>query len=286
MMLEPIVLSNYMNKFLPIQQKKKKKNQRKRQKRKKKNSARDPSTWLETLFYLRLLLLQHTATCELLFNQFLTNSGFHLNKIFPIFLSHFHLSRRPIPSLSFSLTKKNKKKKKTFPHFLSLQSPILQFPRRSRVSPPNCIWISKFNSLFCLSRILRRVSPDSAILGWEREKRLNDDEHGDRDRRGVVRRRPLAALRGFSFGTQIQSGLHREALRAMAFASWFYSSGIICFREFEPWLLCSFLLIWEFTSMVFDICCLSTKRKERNVGMDINWEVIYAFICARVIMCF
>ena len=128
MMLGTIVLSNYMNKFPSNSTERKEETEKKK---------------IKTVHVIgdrvlpTALLPQHMATCELLFNQFLTNSGFHLNKIFPIFLiflSHFHLSLRPIPSLSPS-DKEKKEKEKTFPYFLSLQSPILQFPRRSRVSP-------------------------------------------------------------------------------------------------------------------------------------------------------
>ena len=94
MMLGTIVLSNYMNKFpsnsTEVTEKKEK------GKRKTVHVIGDrvlPTAPLPTAL----------ATCELLFNQFLTNSGFHLNKIFPIFLSlSFITSSNPI-SLSLSL---------------------------------------------------------------------------------------------------------------------------------------------------------------------------------------
>lgn len=78
MMLGTIVLSNYMNKFPSNSTEKKKK---------KKTVHVIGDRVLPTA-----LLPQHMATCELLFNQFLTNSGFHLNKIFPIFLIFLSLT--------------------------------------------------------------------------------------------------------------------------------------------------------------------------------------------------
>ena len=108
MMLGTIVLSNYMNKFPSNSTERKEETEKKK---------------IKTVHVIgdrvlpTALLPQHMATCELLFNQFLTNSGFHLNKIFPIFLIFLSLSlsfitsSNPI-SLSLSLTKKKKKKKK------------------------------------------------------------------------------------------------------------------------------------------------------------------------------
>ena len=83
MMLGTIVLSNYINKFPSNStegtEKKKKKE------RKTVHVIGDrviPTAPPPTAL----------ATCELLFNQFLTNSGFHLNKIFLIFLIFLSLT--------------------------------------------------------------------------------------------------------------------------------------------------------------------------------------------------
>ena len=88
MMLGTIVLSNYMNKFPSNSTERKEETEKKK---------------IKTVHVIgdrvlpTALLPQHLATCELLFNQFLTNSGFHLNKIFPIFLSlSFITSSNPI----------------------------------------------------------------------------------------------------------------------------------------------------------------------------------------------
>ena len=116
MMLGTIVLSNYMNKFPSNSTEKKKK--------KKKTVHVIGDRVLPTA-----LLPQHMATCELLFNQFLTNSGFHLNKIFPIFLIFLSLSFSFITSsnpISLSLWQRKKRKRKNFPLF-SL-SPITDPP--------------------------------------------------------------------------------------------------------------------------------------------------------------
>ena len=121
-----IVLPNYINKF-PSN------STDGTEKKKKKNSARD---WRPCYTYgssshstghVWVIVQPISHKFRFSFKQNLSNFSH-----FP--LSHFHLSLRPIPSLSNSLTKKKKKKRKTFPHFLSLQSPILQFPLRSRVS--------------------------------------------------------------------------------------------------------------------------------------------------------
>ena len=119
MMLGTIVLSNYINKFPSNSTEGKEK----KEKKKRKTVHVIGDRVLPTA-----LLPQHLATCELLFNQFLTNSGFHLNKIFPIFLIFLSLTfiyHFVQSHLSLSLTKK-KKKKKNFPLF-SL-SPITDPP--------------------------------------------------------------------------------------------------------------------------------------------------------------